>query len=139
LDYIEVIDNLVFKIFIVTRGLTGNTTPNKLQNRFLPYISLQYFKKIIYISNYIFKTSIYNIILSIDKILQKDSNNSFNLYLQYLNINRDMFLSNMNNMKLMWDEFWRIWNEDQKKNPYYNNPYLYYYDIFIRSMNKKSD
>jgi hypothetical protein len=77
--------------------------------------------------------------LSIDKSLQKDSNNSFNLYLQYLNINRDMFLSNMNNMKLMWDEFWRIWNEDQKKNPYYNNPYLYYYDIFIRSMNKKSD
>jgi hypothetical protein len=123
----------------MTRWLTGNTRPNKLQNRFLPYISLQYFKKIIYISNYIFKTSIYNIILSIDKILQKDSNNSFNLYLQYLNINRDMFLSNMNNMKLMWDEFWRIWNEDQKKNPYYNNPYLYYYDIFIRSMNKKSD
>jgi hypothetical protein len=123
----------------MTRWLTGNTRPNKLQNRFLPYISLQYFKKIIYISNYIFKISIYNIILSIDKILQKDSNNSFNLYLQYLNINRDMFLSNMNNMKLMWDEFWRIWNEDQKKNPYYNNPYLYYYDIFIRSMNKKSD
>jgi hypothetical protein len=123
----------------MTRWLTGNTRPNKLQNRFLPYISLQYFKKIIYISNYIFKTSIYNIILSIDKILQKDSNNSFNLYLQYLNINRDMFLSNMNNMKLMWDEFWRIWNEDQKKNPFYNNPYLYYYDIFIRSMNKKSD
>jgi hypothetical protein len=123
----------------MTRGLTGNTRSNKLQNRFLPYISLQYFKKIIYISNYIFKTSIYNIILSIDKILQKDSNNSFNLYLQYLNINRDMFLSNMNKMKLMWDEFWRIWNEDQKKNPFYNNPYLYYYDIFIRSMNKKSD
>jgi hypothetical protein len=123
----------------MTRWLTGNTRPNKLQNRFLPYISLQYFKKIIYISNYIFKTSIYNIILSIDKILQKDSNNSFNLYLQYLNINRDMFLSNMNKMKLMWDEFWRIWNEDQKKNPFYNNPYLYYYDIFIRSMNKKSD
>jgi hypothetical protein len=139
LDYIEVIDNLVFKIFIMTRWLTGNTRPNKLQNRFLPYISLQYFKKIIYISNYIFKTSIYNIILSIDKILQKDSNNSFNLYLQYLNINRDMFLSNMNNMKLMWDEFWRIWNEDQKKNPFFNNPYLYYYNIFIRSMNKKSD
>jgi hypothetical protein len=78
--------------------------------------------------------------MSIDKITEKESsNNTFNLYLQYLNINRDMFLSNMNNMKLMWDEFWRIWNIDQKKNPFYNNPYLNYYDIFIRSMNKKPD
>ena len=54
--------------------------------------------------------------LSNDKILVKDiNNNSGNLYTQYLNINRDMFISIMNNMKLFWDEFWRIWNEDQKE------------------------
>ncbi len=76
--------------------------------------------------------------MSIDKIPEKDINNSYNLYLQILTINRDMFISNMNNMKLMWDEFWRIWSEEQKKNPFYNNPYLYYYDTFIGSLNKKS-
>jgi hypothetical protein len=77
--------------------------------------------------------------MSIDKITEKESNNTFNPYLQYLNINRDMINSTMNTMQLLWNEFWRIWKEDQTKNPFYNNPYLYYYDIFIRSMNKKSD
>jgi hypothetical protein len=77
--------------------------------------------------------------MSIDKIPEKDINNSFNLYMQYLNINRDMFLSTMNNMKLMWDGFWKIWGEEQNKNLFYSNPYLYYYDTLIHSLDKKSD
>ena len=77
--------------------------------------------------------------MSIDRIPVNDiNNNSTNLYLKYLGVNRDMYISIMNNMKLLWDEFWRIWSKDQKKNLFYSNPYLYYYDTFVRFLNKKS-
>ncbi len=55
--------------------------------------------------------------MSIDKITKKDINNSYNLYLQILTINCDMFISNLNNMKLMWEEFWNIWLENTKEKP----------------------
>ena len=77
--------------------------------------------------------------MSIDRIPVNDvNNNSTNLYIKYLDFNRDMYISIMNNMKLFWDEFWRIWREDQNKNLFYSNPYLYYYETFVRSLNKKS-
>jgi hypothetical protein len=42
-------------------------------------------------------------------------NNPYYSWIEYVNINRDIFFMTMRNMQLLWDEFWKIWTDVYNK------------------------
>jgi hypothetical protein len=42
-------------------------------------------------------------------------NNPYYSWIEYVNINRDIFFMTMRNMQLLWDEFWKIWTDTYNK------------------------
>jgi hypothetical protein len=74
--------------------------------------------------------------MSIDKSSDKNiNNNSSNPYVKYFNDNWDMIFSTINNAIYLWNEFWKIRNEEYIVNPYPIGTYMYaYFEVYIRPL-----
>jgi hypothetical protein len=49
-------------------------------------------------------------------------NNPYYSWIEYLNINREIFFMTIRNMQLLWDEFWKAWTDQSNKNPNTKEP-----------------
>lgn len=60
--------------------------------------------------------------LSIDKIPERNiSNNPYYPWLEFFIRYRELIVITINNLKLLWEEFWKVWNggdKTKRKNRY---------------------
>jgi hypothetical protein len=44
-------------------------------------------------------------------------NNPYYSWIEYLNINSEIFFMTIRNMQLLWDEFWKVWTGESNRTP----------------------